>query len=174
MIVSGVSLEDLEAARDVASQVLGNELVFSELHSYSPTWHGIRLKVENMNLPGARRHSHMFAMGYAPHPRRSRFACSHAYGHLLVAVFERNPEARIHTAMADYEGFRDFLHKYPDVLDRNTGSQMLRIRYGDECSCPSDEIPTDTLEVFMWRPVGVIPELPSPANTQVQTTDGGK
>jgi hypothetical protein len=34
MIISRVTTEDLEAARDVASQLLGNELVFSEHYIY--------------------------------------------------------------------------------------------------------------------------------------------
>jgi len=160
MIISRVSAEDLEAARDVASQLLGNELVFSEHYIYGPKKHGLRLQVRDIDGPGARRHFHMYLLGHAEKPRRSRFACTHAYGHLFVSIFERCPEARIHTAMADYRGFRDFLDKYGGVVDSNVGSLYLPIRYGDECTCPSDEIPTDTLT---YRSLGA--EIPDPENT---------
>ena len=170
MIIRGVSLEDLEAARDVASQLLGNEIVFSQVRPYSPKVHGIRLQVKDIDGPGARRHSCMYLLGHAERPRRSRFACAHTYGHLFAAIFERNPEARIHTAMADYKGVRDFLDKYPGVVDANVGSQMFPIRYGDECTCLSDEIPTDTIEPYLWW-CGE-PELPSTANTPWQRKGG--
>jgi hypothetical protein len=65
--------------------------------------------------------------------------------------------------MADYKGVRDFLDKYLDVVDANVGSQMFPIRYGGECTCLSDEIPTDTIEPYLWW-CGE-PELPSTANT---------
>jgi hypothetical protein len=135
MIISGITREDLEAARDVASTTLGNELVFSEFESYRANRrHKVRLQVGDIDGPGARRHSHMYLLGYLTRPRRSRFACSHTYGHLFVAIFERCPRARIRTAMADYRGARDFLRKYPLVLDANVGSQMFPIRFGDECT----------------------------------------
>jgi hypothetical protein len=160
MIIKGVPLEDLEAARDVASQLLGNELVFSEHHIYGPKKHGLRLQVGDIEGPGARRYSHMYLLGHSDKPRRSRYACTHAYGHLFVAIFERCPEARIHTSKADYRGFRDFLDKYVDAVDSNVGSLYMPIRYGDECTCPSDEMPTDTLTY--WGPHA---EIPHPENT---------
>jgi hypothetical protein len=163
MIISRVSVEDLEAARDVASQVLGNELIFSEFHSYGPKRHGLRLQVKDIDGPGARRHSYMYMLGHAQKPGRSRFACTHAYGHLFVALFERCPEARVHTAMADYRGARDFLEKYPAVLDTNVGSMMFPLRYGDECTCETDIIPTDTLTYWQLG----LPELPDATNTVV-------
>src|SRR4051794_40778598 len=117
MIVSGISAEDLEAARDVASRALGNEIVFSEFESYSPTRHRVRLRVENIDGPGTRRrHSLSYFYGWVKAPRRSRHACGHAYGMLFVAVFERAPQARIQTAFATYYGARDFLETYEYVL----------------------------------------------------------
>jgi len=76
MVISGLTFEELQAARDVASSLLGNELVFTELDSYSPTRWRLRLQVRDIDGPGARRHSHMYLLGHARHPRRSRFACS--------------------------------------------------------------------------------------------------
>jgi hypothetical protein len=166
MIIRGVTRQDLEAARDVASLTLCNTLVFSKLRSYSPAQlrYGARLQVRDMDGPGARRHSHAYASGFTDRPRRSRFACAHAYGHLFVAIFERCPEARIHTAFADYKEWRDFLAKYRGVIDMNVGSTMFPVRHGDECACESDEVPTDTLDDYLWRRGA--PQMPIPANTE--------
>jgi hypothetical protein len=166
MIISGISRQDLLASREVASRALGNELLFGKLHSYSPKRHGVRLQVQDIDGPGARRHSHMFLMGYSQRPRRSRFACSHAHGAFYVAIYEREPWAKIQTAMAYYRNAWDFLGLYNTVLDRNAASRMCPIRFADECTCETDEIDTTTLEDYFWRPFG-FPEVLSPANTKV-------
>ncbi len=166
MIISGVTRETLEAAREVASAALGNEIIFYDFDSYSDKRHRFRLKVKDIDGPGARLHSHMYSLGYAQKPRRSRYACSHTYGFFYVAVYEREPLAKIHTAMAYYRDAWDFLQLYQRVLDRNVGSQMLPLRYGDECTCLSDEIPTDTLESYLWRDPRERAQLPGPDNTE--------
>jgi hypothetical protein len=151
MIISGISRMDLESARDVASTLLGNQLVFSQFHSYGTERHQVQLQVADIDGPGARRHSHMSMLGYGKRPRRSQYACAHCYGFFFVAIFERNPDARVRTTKADYRGAYDFLNKYPDVLESNVGSIMYPLRYADECTCSSDEIPTDTIEPWMWE-----------------------
>jgi hypothetical protein len=165
MIVSGISREDLEHARDVASRILGNELVFSEFHSYRPNRHRVRLQVADIDDPGARRHPHAYMMGYAKRPRRSRFACGHAYGMLFVAIYEREPHARIQTAMAVYSDVWGFLGTYEAVLDKNSGSVMVPVRYADECTCVTDDIYDDPLRPYLWD-LGGVPELPNATNTQ--------
>jgi hypothetical protein len=156
MIISGISRQDLLASREVASRALGNELLFGKLHSYSPKCHGVRLQVQDIDGPGARRHSHMFLMGYSQRPRRSRFACSHAHGAFYVAIYEREPWVKIQTAMAYYRNAWDFLGLYNTVLDRNAASRMCPIRFADECTCETDEIDTTTLEDYFWRPPGAL------------------
>jgi hypothetical protein len=146
MIISEISREDLEAAREVASDALGNRLVFWEFESTSKLRHRVCMQVADIDGPGARRHSHLFYLGYGSWPRRSWFACGHAYGALFTAVYERNPHATIQTAFATYHDAREFLNMYQSVLDRNVGSMMLPIRYGDECTCEPDYIETDTIE----------------------------
>ncbi len=162
MIISGISAEVLEAARDVASTALGNELVFSEFESYRPNRHRVRLQVADIDGLGARRHSHMYYYGRYAQRRRGRFACAHAYGMLFTAIYERAPMCRIQTAMETYRDVYDFLAKHPSVLDKNVGSRMVPLRFGDECTCESDDIGDDTLRVGLWH-IGV-PELPRPEN----------
>jgi hypothetical protein len=163
MIIKGISAADLEAARDVASTTLGNELVFSEFESHRPNRHRVRLQVADIDGPGARRHSHMYCLGYGNAPRRSRHACGHAYGFLFVAIYERAPMCRIQTAFAVYRDVYDFLAKYPSVFDKNVGSRMVPLRFGDECTCETDDIGDDPLRVGSWH-IGV-PEMPTPENT---------
>ena len=165
MIISVITVEDLEAARDMASVTLGNELLFSEFESYGPKRHRVRLQVRHINGPGARRHSSMYMLGCAGKPRRSRFACAHAHGMLFVAIYERAPYARIETAFAYYRSAFEFLALNTNVLERNVGSRMFPLRFGDECTCLSDDIGDDTLRTPEWW-IGA-PELPSRENTEV-------
>ena len=138
--------------------------MFPEFSSYSPKRHRERLMVRDIDGPGARRHSQMFRFGYGKRPRRSRYACAHTYGFFFVAVFERNPDARVHTAKTDYRGYREFLDKYLDVLDSNVGSIMYPLRYADECTCCSDYIPADTIQPWTWERGHM--EMPSRENTE--------
>jgi hypothetical protein len=163
MIISGISAPDLEAARDVASAALGNRLLFSEFESYRPRRHRIRLQVADIDGPGARRHSHMCLAGPMEKPRRSRFACVHAWGFLLTAVYEREPMAKARSALAYYRDVYDFLAKYPATFDINCGSRMLPLRLADECTCAGDDICDDTLRRWLWSEGGVA-ELPTPEN----------
>jgi hypothetical protein len=164
VIISGVSLEDLEAARELASQDLGNEIVFTELESYSPARHRVRIKVSDIDGPGARRHSLGYFYGFSKAPRRSRRACAHAYGLLFVQVYCRDPKARIQTAQITYRSAADFVARYPDVLCRNVGSMVCPLAYCDECTCTTDYIGADELEDSRLYIDGVplVPAMPSP------------
>jgi hypothetical protein len=173
MIIAGVSLQDLEAARDVASQALGNELIFSELRSYSPTRHAARLQVRHIDRVGARRHCHLsiarssswvYVMGLTDKPRRSRYACGYCYAYLFTAIYERAPEATIRTAFCTYRNWHHFLAAYPDVLDMNVGSSAYPIRLADACNCETDEVPTDSIQPWLWR-LGEA-QMPGPKNME--------
>ncbi len=165
MIVNGLSYPDLKAAREVASWALGNELVFSKIEAYGEDLYRIRLRVRDIDGPGARWHGSAYHLGYANWPRRSWFACSHAYGFLYVAIYERNPRAKITTAQIHYRDAWDFLNQYQTALDQNVGSRTLPLRGGDECVCYSDDIVTDTLRPSLWE--RGFAELPNERNTEL-------
>jgi hypothetical protein len=167
MIVSGVTREDLLAAADIAGGVLGNPLHFTRLDSYNPKRHVVRLQVASLDLPGARLHLHPYLLGRSQKPRRSRRACGHAVGAFLVAVFERNPNARVQSTMCTFKGVKSFLALYRTVLERNVGSRMIPIRFADSCQCFTDDIYTDTLEPYLWEQGHM--EMPSAEN--VETTN---
>jgi len=70
----------------------------------------------------------------------------------------------VRTSAADYRNVWDFLENYQGVLDSNVGSLMFPLRFGDECTCETDEIPTDTLQEWLWRWGHA--EMPSLKNTK--------
>jgi len=164
VIISGISAVDLQAAREIASSDLGNEIVFTELESYSPTCHRVRMQVADIDAPGARRHSHGYVMVFAKAPRRSQFACAHAYGFLMVQVFVRSPTARIQTAKTTYRGAADFLEQYESMFYRNVGSLMCPLYYCDECECDTNDIGADELEDTRLYADGLplYPAMPTP------------
>jgi len=71
--------------------------------------------------------------------------CWHGHRDFMRAVFEREPDARIHTALADYHGAEDFERKYRDT-NKNIGSVMRPLRYGDACKC--EAVPAVELQLI--------------------------
>jgi hypothetical protein len=148
MIVRGITLEDLHAAVEVASEALGNQIVVEDIRPENKRGdaHRFRVKVANSDEPRARVHLLSYYYGHTTKPRRSRYACAHTYGVLFMAIFERNPHASIRTGKAHYRDAWNFLRKYQGVLDSEIGSRACPIRYGDSCTCESDEIDTTTID----------------------------
>ena len=67
--------------------------------------------------------------------RRVFAVCWHGHRDFMLALFDRDPDARIKSAMADYKGALDFLDKYPDTAYGNVGSQMYPQYASDVCKC---------------------------------------
>ena len=84
------------------------------------------LRVQDSRGPGA----HRAASG-----RRTCSACWHAHFDVMQAIFLLNPDAKIVTAMARYDGIEDFLAKYRATGDWQVGSRMQPASYGDLCEC---------------------------------------
>jgi hypothetical protein len=165
MLVRGITLENLFAAGCVASRALGNEIELCDVRpaNKSGTAWRFRAKVKHLDRPGHRLHLHAWMLGAASRPRRSRHRCGHGYAHLFTAIYERVPQAVITTAMARYTSAAHVLVEFPGVLQRNIGSHFYPVPLSDACSCPTDEVETDTIEPWQWR-LGE-PELPSRENT---------
>jgi hypothetical protein len=162
MLVRHISKDDLWAAAAVASRSLGNEIILEDLRPTNrqrTSWR-FRIKVLDLGKPGHRIHLHSYVLGAADKPRRSRHLCAHGHAHPYTAIFERSPNAVIRTALATYKGSAHFLSTFEDVMERNVGSRYYPVRFADSCSCPSDDVPTDTIEPWTWR-LGE-PELPTP------------
>lgn len=78
------------------------------------------------------------------HDERRVFAvCWHGHRDFMRAVFKRDPEARIKTALgrtrtdpgADYRGREDFEEKFPDTAYINVGSMMYPQYASEVCKC---------------------------------------
>jgi hypothetical protein len=146
MLVKGISRADLEAAVEIASGTLGNRL---QLYAIYPAnrrrrnaWR-FRVKVADPDAPGARRYFRRYGLRLTNKvPKRSHNPCTHAFGALCVAIFERKPYAQVETIHPVFLGgvrFRDareFLRKYKGMVDGERG----------ECTCESDEIETLTID----------------------------
>jgi hypothetical protein len=78
------------------------------------------------------------ASGYAPFQRtghrgrRLPYVCWHGHKRFMLALFRRQPEARIKTALADYHGRADFLLKHKGTFGQGNG---FNVAYGQRCTC---------------------------------------
>lgn len=105
---------------------------------YEPREEGraIRLRIlpTGERIDGDYKYQRTSASGYNA-DRRVHAVCWHGYRDFMLAVFERNPEARIKTMMADYKGREDFLSKYEETGYRNVGSMMYPMQAREVCNC---------------------------------------
>lgn len=100
------------------------------------------LKVKDVrNKPGAR-------MG---HERRINAACWHLNRDLYVEIFKLNPDARIKTALATYNGWQDFLDSYPETGEANIGSYYNPLYMSEACNC--HEFETYDEDTILYRDV---------------------
>jgi hypothetical protein len=67
--------------------------------------------------------------------RRVAAVCWHGHRDFMLALYARDPEARIKTAWADYRGVRDFAEKFGNTGYRNVGSLMYPMFAKDICTC---------------------------------------
>lgn len=67
--------------------------------------------------------------------RRGKYACWHAYRDVLIAVFDVNPDAKVVTGMATYEGRDGFYRDYPATANQNIGSEFQPAYMADLCKC---------------------------------------
>lgn len=66
--------------------------------------------------------------------RRVSAVCWHGHRDVMMRLFDRHPEARLKTALADYRGREDFLAKYRDTFGRGNGWNVC-LSYGEACVC---------------------------------------
>lgn len=98
------------------------------------------LKVKDVrNKPGARR----------GHERRINAACWHLNRDLYVELFKINPDAKITTALSTYDGWEDFLAKYPATGDKNIGSNFQPLYMAQACNC--HEFETYDADTILYR-----------------------
>jgi hypothetical protein len=91
----------------------------------------VKLRVRDSKGPGAH-HS-------APSPwnegRRTVALCWHTFRDFFQALYVLEPNARVKTALARYDGVDGFEANYPRTYWTNTGSVAFPSAYGDLCLC---------------------------------------
>jgi len=67
--------------------------------------------------------------------RRVAAVCWHGHRDFFRALYQRAPEARVSTGMADYRSAEDFEASFEATGRRNIGSQMDPVSYRTACFC---------------------------------------
>lgn len=67
--------------------------------------------------------------------RRINAVCFHGHYLFMKKLFDRCPDARIKSTMADYRGWEEFRDKAGHAAYRNVGSQRFPVLYADACRC---------------------------------------
>jgi hypothetical protein len=97
------------------------------------TRYRIWIGVKSARRPGARVSPPRF---YQENPRRIGSACWHAHRDFFRAIFDINPDAEIHTALAKYKGRDDFERKYPATAYGGGMAGAAPVgMFGDACNC---------------------------------------
>lgn len=66
--------------------------------------------------------------------RRIAAVCWHGHRDLMRLLFERHPDARLKSALADYRGAEDFDRKYLGTRG-STNAYNVGLSYGEACTC---------------------------------------
>jgi hypothetical protein len=141
VIIYGIEEPDLRAALEVANYAYEDNLRFEEgpepLTVRRQDWR-MQLGVENLDGPGSRPQVPRTWWDKSWWDRKARptyWACYHAHRDFLYAVFERAPDARVVTALAVYEGLKNFESTYRRTGGLNVGSFFEPVRFEDCCEC---------------------------------------
>jgi|GEM_PF-2444909 hypothetical protein len=68
-------------------------------------------------------------------PKKVNAICWHGFRDFLTELFKQYPKLRVVTAQITYDGYNDFINKFPDTSEINIGSIVQPLSYGDACLC---------------------------------------
>lgn len=116
MIVSGVTAQDIRdvVAKLNASDYDGN-VVIERLDTLNrkDSRHTLKLGTADSRKHGSRR---------AGSGRHGRWLCWHGFRDVVRAIMAVNPDAKVRSAAAVYDGSVGFERVYPSTAERNVGS----------------------------------------------------
>lgn len=127
MKVWGVNETQLKLIADEVGVKLNN------LHEDGRAWN-FTLRPTGVKIDGDYKYQRTSASGFHA-DRRVHAVCWHGHRDFMLAIYKREPEARIKTMWADYRGVEDFLEKYPQTAYRNVGSLAYPMRAYEICNC---------------------------------------
>jgi hypothetical protein len=88
-----------------------------------------------LRVRDSKKAGHRLSAGGWNKQRRMVSACWHVHRDVMIEIFDINPSARLHTALAKYEGKTDFYEKYEETGYKNVGSQMFPACPIELCEC---------------------------------------
>jgi hypothetical protein len=141
MIIRGIEEHDLRAALEVANYAYRGNLRFRErpepILQGRQLWR-VHLGVKDLDGPGSRQlvaWSWWDRSWWDRKARRVSSPCYHAHRDFFYAIFERAPYARVVTALAIYEGLKNFESTHQRVGKLNVGSFFEPVCFEDCCEC---------------------------------------
>ena len=134
MIVSGVTAQDI---RDVVAKLNATDydgnVVIERLDTLNQkgTRHTLKLGTADSRKHGSRR---------AGSGRHGKWLCWHGFRDVVRAIMAVNPDAKVRSAAAVYDGSVGFERVYPSTAERNIGSLYQPAYMPDMCvgSCAGD------------------------------------
>ena len=116
MQVSGVTAQDIRdvVAKLNATDYSGN-IVIERLETLNQkgTRHTLKLGTDNSRAHGSRR---------AASGRHGKYLCWHGFRDVVRGIMAVNPDAKVRSAAAVYDGSVGFERVYPGTAERNVGS----------------------------------------------------
>ena len=116
MIVSGVSAQDIRdvVAKLNASDYDGNVVIERlETLNRKDSRHALKLGTADSRKHGSRR---------AGSGRHGKWLCWHGFRDVVRAIMDVNPDAKVRSAAAVYDGSVGFERVYPSTAETNVGS----------------------------------------------------
>ena len=138
MRVKGVDELGLHRILKLINPLYDDNVQFNRQPEVHGNWIHFTLRVARSDKPGARR-SHQ--------GRRMTAACWHVHRDFMWGMFSYYPEARLVTAMADYDGIAGFLEKFPATGDQNIGSMASPLKASEACDCKPNGYDYRKLEI---------------------------
>lgn len=125
MLIRNTTSNNIHKALEIANEQYKGNLKFKR---FDPKGRGfiVTLTVKSSKEAGSRR---------SREGRRIAAACWHAHRDWMKALFELEPNTRITSAIADYNGKNDFENKYPETGNKNIGSIMFPFLFFEACEC---------------------------------------
>lgn len=80
------------------------------------------------------------SLSYFSNARRINATCYHGHFAVLAVLFRLEPDAKVITTMATYQGEDDFYRKAYALAGRNIGSRMFPMSMDQACRCPGSVV----------------------------------
>lgn len=128
-VVTTLSPNNLAYALDMAlTEKYAGNVVWSDLNDFQGRRDG-RWSYPRFTLQT--RDAWAYGSRTAASGRHMRKASWEAHREALAAIFDADPGAFVHSALADYHGRDDFLAKFPATGDKNIGSRAEPVAFAD-------------------------------------------